>query len=90
MKRNEMEYEVLRIEAKSCGVKWVALSISYKTTNMRDLSRAGRLLRCLLLPGLLLHRQIELEFGWQLVFRIETIGEVHTSYTAIGVYLHST
>ena len=94
MKRNEIYVngggvQSVANRSESCAVKWAALSISYNTTHMRDLSRAGCLRRCLLLSGLLLNRQIELEFGWQLVFRIETIREVHTSYAAIGVYLHT-
>jgi hypothetical protein len=34
--------------------------------------------------------QEELELGWQLVLGVQTIGEVNSSDSAIGMNLHST
>lgn len=35
-----------------------------------------------------LDRQEQLEFGWQFIFGVQPIGEVHSPYPAIGMDLH--
>jgi len=39
--------------------------------------------------GVLLHRQEELELWGELFFRVQTVGEVDSSDTTVGVDLHS-
>lgn len=56
-------------------------------TTSASSSCTAHLLWCLLLVGLLLNRQVELELSRQLVFGVQAVAEVHTSNTAIGVYL---
>ena len=37
----------------------------------------------------LLYRQEQFEFRWQLILRVQPVGEVHAAYSAVGVYLHA-
>lgn len=39
--------------------------------------------------GLVLHGEVQLELCWQLIFGVQSVGEVHSADSAVGVYLDS-